>query len=546
MIEPTPKDSAEAQGCDMQKPTPLDPIGSKLKATVRVAVFFFLVTQSPLCPAAVYKCIAKDGSTAYSDAPCATDAQTAVVNTATNSLAQTTPSPTPNTSKPDPSAMHCALAQYIPWVRAQGRPLDPELKAKKLKEIDQACGSSLHLSNVQTAYDSPLKPAQTPNPPVAAAPLPPVAPVRQPSSPSTSPTPPAAAKTVGEFPAVPEKNLPLLKAIPRQGEFVVEVGDSFGHMDSTGMTYRSDISIFDLSSRKEFRWDLPRALLEGLPPQSSLHRAAWISHTSTLFFAKLNEASMISRDGSTRALSLQMPGHLKPFDGIETYAMSGDGQFIAFYLYTRDVRELQPDGFGKLYMDLMFEKTAGSPPTTIMRKTRPSALAWSPDGQRIAYGTYDGQVIVLDRSGKQLQSVRAGAPPGQYGIGSEMIWDLKWRPDGQDLGILVYPTRHLLLMNQQGNLKSLQVKSTGLFKKEVTLNSFAWSPNGRKLAFRSAFEASENCNHLALSYKFDTGNFPCLNGSNLYTSNVDGTGLERITPSTDYAYASQGELFWVQ
>src|ERR1700734_2130414 len=41
----------------------------------------------------------------------------------------------PANSKPaDP--MHCALTLYIPWVRAQGRPLDPDLKAKKLQEID--------------------------------------------------------------------------------------------------------------------------------------------------------------------------------------------------------------------------------------------------------------------------------------------------------------------------------------------------------------------------------------------------------------------------
>jgi len=74
----------------------------------------------------------------------------------------------PANSKPaDP--MHCALTLYIPWVRAQGRPLDPDLKAKKLQEIDKACGSSLHLSNVITAYDSLPGVAQEPKQPVAAA-----------------------------------------------------------------------------------------------------------------------------------------------------------------------------------------------------------------------------------------------------------------------------------------------------------------------------------------------------------------------------------------
>jgi ankyrin repeat protein len=78
------------------------------------------------------------------------------------------PAPATGTSKPDPAAMHCAITQYQQWVRAQSRPLDPELKAKKLQEIDQACGSSLHLSNVITAYDSPAGAAQEPKQGVAA------------------------------------------------------------------------------------------------------------------------------------------------------------------------------------------------------------------------------------------------------------------------------------------------------------------------------------------------------------------------------------------
>ena len=77
--------------------------------------------------------------------------------------------PVIGTAKQDPDVMHCALSQYIPWVRAQSRPLDPELKAKKLQEIDKACGSSLlHLSNVTTAYDSLPGATQEPKQPIAA------------------------------------------------------------------------------------------------------------------------------------------------------------------------------------------------------------------------------------------------------------------------------------------------------------------------------------------------------------------------------------------
>lgn len=78
------------------------------------------------------------------------------------------PAPATGTFKPDSAAMRCAITQYQQWVRAQGRPLDPELKAKKLQEIDQACGSSLHLSNVITAYDSPASATQEPKQAVVA------------------------------------------------------------------------------------------------------------------------------------------------------------------------------------------------------------------------------------------------------------------------------------------------------------------------------------------------------------------------------------------
>jgi hypothetical protein len=80
----------------------------------------------------------------------------------------TAPAPSTSTSKPDPAVMHCAITQYIQWVRAQSKPLDPQLKARKLEEIDKLCGSSLHLSNVQTPFDSTVSTTQTPIHPVPA------------------------------------------------------------------------------------------------------------------------------------------------------------------------------------------------------------------------------------------------------------------------------------------------------------------------------------------------------------------------------------------
>jgi hypothetical protein len=89
-----------------------------------------------------------------------------------NAVPAETPSsssgPTNANANPDPMAMHCAVSLYTTWVRTQTPPLDPQLKARKLEEIDKLCGSSLHLSNVLTAYDSPAGAPQERKQPVTA------------------------------------------------------------------------------------------------------------------------------------------------------------------------------------------------------------------------------------------------------------------------------------------------------------------------------------------------------------------------------------------
>lgn len=447
----------------------------------------------------------------------------------------------------DPKSLHCGISMYVAWIRSQTQAPTPEAKTAKLQEIDDQCGSSLHLTNVQTSYDVALNNAHLPHPTVPATP-PATTQLTSGESASAAPTPPSAKqvaqpKTVGEFPVVPEKNLPALKEIPQRGTYAVEVGESFGRPNTQPMTYRTDITIFDLKSHKQYRWDLPRTLLDGLAPTGSMHRAAWAPKTSELLFAKLNEAYVVSRAGQVRALHLLMPGHLKPFDGIETYAMSFDGQSIAYYLYTRDVGDLQSDGFGKLYVDLMVEGPVGSTPVTIMREQRPSALAWSPDGGKIAYATYRGEIVILSRSGKTMISVRAIPKQVAPGIGP-WVADLKWRPNGEQLGILV--ANQLYVMDGGGVQTRVTLNSPGLIHSDMRVNTFAWSPDGRRIVFRSPYDASEKCNYRAVGYKFDTGSFPCIHGSNLFVGNADGTSVSRITEEPDYAYASTGELFWVQ
>ena len=75
-----------------------------------------------------------------------------------------------------------------------------------------------------------------------------------------------------------------------------------------------------------------------------------------------------------------------------------------------------------------------------------------------------------------------------------------------------------------------------------------WEPNlqfrvtnGQQFAFRA--EADSKCNYAALGFKFQTGNFPCIYSRNLFTANIDGTHLNKVTPTPDF---DSGELFWIQ
>jgi hypothetical protein len=77
---------------------------------------------------------------------------------ATNPAAPTPTYPASATGalRSDSVAMHCAIPQYLQWIRAQTKPPDPDVKARKLQEIDDLCGSSLHLAHVQSGYEAAL------------------------------------------------------------------------------------------------------------------------------------------------------------------------------------------------------------------------------------------------------------------------------------------------------------------------------------------------------------------------------------------------------
>ena len=165
-----------------------------------------------------------------------------------------------------------------------------------------------------------------------------------------------------EWPTPPEKRLDPIKRIPPHDEIVLEVR----YKNRSGVP--NEIGVFNLTKHRESKWDVLSDALREIPATSFGSQAAWAPAARKLLYATHKSAYLVSTDGSATELHLQMPGTASLFDGMSGYAISADGLDVAYTLLIRDQsqKSLMPaDGLGRLYTDLMVQRTEGSPPVSI-------------------------------------------------------------------------------------------------------------------------------------------------------------------------------------
>ncbi|MEW6716207.1 MAG: S9 family peptidase [Chloroflexota bacterium] len=196
----------------------------------------------------------------------------------------------------------------------------------------------------------------------------------------------------------------------------------------------------------------------------------------------------ISPDGAKVAFAWNLSGQWEVYevnlDGSESPTRVSRGPGNKFGpRYTPDGRHLAytldfdgSENFHILVCDLVTGKNTDLTPD--VKYAQHPYLAWSPDGQQIAFvsnetGSFCAQVMNADGSDRHLV-LDTGMP----------VWSVHWSPDsqrlavlgetqGQDFGVFIVPV--------QGS-EAYQITHRG-----VPLNAHnpAWSPDGRRLAFNS-------------------------------------------------------------
>jgi TolB protein len=136
--------------------------------------------------------------------------------------------------------------------------------------------------------------------------------------------------------------------------------------------------------------------------------------------------------------------------------------------------------------------------------------AWSPDGQRIAFGNVDndsGEIYVMNADGGEVANLTNDRSTAECCP--------SWSPDGSKIAFLsdrASPrTYGIYVMNVDGT----NVTRLTQFPSGITPLGVSWSPDGTKFAF-----TRNDCPSCGSQTR------------NVYTMNVDGSGLTKLTNAT--------------
>lgn len=147
---------------------------------------------------------------------------------------------------------------------------------------------------------------------------------------------------------------------------------------------------------------------------------AWgLAENGRILIATAGSLVSHAADGTDPRVLLSLP------DGATDLTVSPDGQRVAFYVHSGPARVevARIDGSGVTTLaSLSGTVDFGDPPS------------WSPDGERIAYLTYDGQrehLAIAASDGSAVTELPVERGP------TEALWHPAWSPDGETIAVVI-------------------------------------------------------------------------------------------------------------
>lgn len=220
-------------------------------------------------------------------------------------------------------------------------------------------------------------------------------------------------------------------------------------------------------------------------------------------------------------------------------AWAPDGRTIAFCRNT-----------GSTFSAIWLMDRDGANPRQIFHSCE-GRLAWSPNGQQIAFTTWWGGVAVIPRDGGTVETIETGLTG----------WDLAWSPDGSRFAFAAEggsggAYSNIFTINRNGS-GVVQVTNSHAYTSPTAPD---WSPDSNELVFADASEGISDNDSISLQTLDGTGTRRILtspgivnyaprwspdgariafsrgpsNGgdSQIWTINRDGSGLRQVTSGT--------------